>query len=334
MNTTKPTPARSLFRTTLVGLLIIGLAIVPYAWFARRETDRIVRVYDARAAWAKALDAEDLHLAGQITQSLRPVDEYFDQVAIPHIGDFLADYSGLFYDTPRFAYKWLADKTGLRGNSNRVQTQVKASLAEHLGFPDQFQAGVRGSIERFHALQQQQDAELREKAYTVLHGAGVDVDKQALDSLLKQAHQAADRTAFETLAHDSAAQFGGAMAGKEIAVLALQTLVVERAMVAIGARMGIVAAGAGAAGATAGAGTATGVGALPGWGLAAAEIGVTLVVDMAASYWMEAKAEAQMHEQLSGVRTEIDAQLRRYMMESAKELRRERRKLVDQFVIQ
>ena len=119
-------------------------------------------------------------LDAQITQSLRPVDEYFDQVAIPHIGDFLADFSGVFYDTPRFAYKWLADKTGFRGNSNRVQTQVKASLAEHLGFPDQFNASVRGSIERFHALQQQQDAELREKAYAVLHGAGVSVDKQAL----------------------------------------------------------------------------------------------------------------------------------------------------------
>ena len=55
------------------------------------------------------------------------------------------------------------------------------------------------------------------------------------------------------------------MAGKEVAVLALQTMVIERAMVAIGTRMGIVATGAGAAGATAGAGTATGVGALPGW---------------------------------------------------------------------
>jgi hypothetical protein len=193
---------------------------------------------------------------------------------------------------------------------------------------------VRGAIERFHALEQQQDAELREKAYSVLHGAGVDVDKQALDKLLADARAAADRTSFETLAHSSANQFGGMMAGKEVAVLALQTLVIERAMVAIGTRMGVVAAGAGAAGATAGAGTATGVGALPGWGLAAAEIGVTLVADLAASYWLEAKAEAQMREQLQSVRSEIDEQLRRYMMEYAKQLRRERDQLVNHFVLQ
>ena len=274
-------------------MLLIGLAIVPYAWFVGRETLRVERVQKAQAAWNAALDDEDQQLDAKITQSLRPVDEYFDQVAIPHIGEFLSDFSGVFYDTPRFAYKWLADKTGLRGNSSRVQTQVKESLAEHLGFPDKFNASVRGSIERFHALQQQQDAALREKAYAVLHGAGVSVDKQALDALLTQAHQAADQTAFETMAQDSASQFGGMMAGKEVAILALQTIVIERAMVAIGTRMGIVATGAGAAGATAGAGTATGVGALPGWGLAAAEIGVTLVVDMAASYWLEGKAEAQ-----------------------------------------
>ena len=297
-----------------------------------RRAAHLARVHEARAAWVTVLDEEDRQLDAQISQSLRPVDDYFDQVAIPHIGEFLADFSGLFYDTPRFVYKWLADKTGFRGDSNRVQTQVKASLAEHLGFPDQFNASVRGSIERFHALQQQQDAELREKAYAALHGAGVSVDKQALDALLKQAHQAADHTAFETMAHDSASQFGGMMAGKEVAILALQTMVIERAMVAIGTRMGIVATGAGAAGATAGAGTATGVGALPGWGLAAAEIGVTLVVDMAASYWLEGKAEAQMREQFSGVRSEIDSQLRRYMIEYAKELRRERGKLLDQFV--
>jgi hypothetical protein len=98
--------------------------------------------------------------------------------------------------------------------------------------------------------------------------------------------------------------------------------------------MGIVATGAGAAGATAGAGTATGVGALPGWGLAAAEIGVTLSVDMVASYWLEGKAEAQLHEQFDGVRSEIDLELRRYMVEYAKDLRRERSKLLDRFVIE
>ena len=41
-----------------------------------------------------------------------------------------------------------------------------------------------------------------------------------------------------------------------------------------------------------------------------------------------------MREQFSGVRLEIDAQSRRYMMGYAKDLRRQRSKLLDQFVIE
>ena len=55
---------------------------------------------------------------------------------------------------------------------------------------------------------------------------------------------------------------------------------------------------------------------------------------MVASYWLEGKAEAQLREQFGGVRSEIDLELRRYMLEYAKDLRRERSKLLDQFVIE
>ena len=327
---------RAVLQTAAIGLLI--LAVAAFAYFASRssttpagtEPEAATRqVGKAKAEWDAVLAKEDRLVNGQINASLKPVDEYFDEIAIPNIPGFLADFTGLFYDTPRFVYKWMADKIRFRGYSDRVNEQVKAALAEHLGFPDEFTASVRGSLEKFQAIQQQRDAELREQAYAILQGAGVSVDKKALDDLLRKAQQAAETTAIENLARDSAINFGGATASKEAAILALQSLIIERAMVALGTRLGIITTGTGAAGATAGAGTATGVGAVPSWAVAAVEIAVVVVVDLALSRWLNSRAKAKMSEQLNEVRSELHSQLAGYMKAYSKDLRKRRAALID-----
>jgi hypothetical protein len=318
---------RASSRRAIFGVLILGLAIVGYfLWSSGSRQWQLRRV---KAAWTTALDQENALLEGQIGDASKPVDEYFDDVAIPHIPDFLGDFKGFFSGTPRFVYNWAADKLAFHGYSDRVNNQVINRLATHFRFPEKFNASVRGSIERFQAIERQRDAELREKAYTLLQGAGINLDQAAVDSLLQKAHETAQKSAFEIIARDSAIDFGGAAAGKEVAVLAVQSLIVERVMLALAMRMGVVTTGVSGAGATAGAGTATGVGALPSWALAAAEIAVVVVVDLVLSRWLEGKAETQLREQLDEVRHDLKVQLGRYMKEYAQGLRQERAALMD-----
>ncbi len=314
-------------RSSLVALLILGLVISVGAYW--HLSVRAAHVAAAKNDWNAILEQADTALAKEISDSTKPVDEYFDNVAIPHIPDFLADFTGLFYDTPRFVYKWLADKVQFRSYSGRINDQVEEALNEHLKFPGEFNAAIQESFKSFHVQQQQNDAKMRDRAYALLEGAGVNVDKATLDELLRKASETSRTSAFETIAQDSAIDFGSAMAGKEVSMIALQSLIIERVMVTIGTRMGVLTVGAGAAGTTAGAGTATGVGAVPSWGLAAGEIGLAVIIDLAAGWWLESKAQATMQTQLNDIRAEIHRQLDRYMREYSKNLRKQRVDLMD-----
>lgn len=321
-------PARRFVRLSLILVVLVGVVLTGlFVWQSKAKAKRIARI---NASWRAVCDDADSQLRDIRTSAVGPVDEYFNVVAIPHIGNFLSDFTGPI-DTPTFAWKWVTDKIALRGRSDRVTAMVKGSLDKQLGFPSQFSEAVSGSMIRYQQLLQQRDAGLRDKAYEILHGEGIAIEKAELDRMLADARQIAEDTTFEQVARDSTVNFAGAVVGKEAGILALQSLIIERVMVAVGTRMGIITVGSGVAAATGGAGTVTGVGALPGWALAAGEIAITVVVDLAAGWWLESRAEATMTDQLNDVRRETGSQLGQYMVRYESQLRVKQHSLIDGF---
>ncbi|HMN41763.1 MAG TPA: hypothetical protein PKE29_13025 [Phycisphaerales bacterium] len=316
---------RPFARAILVLAVLLGVALVAfYLWHRHQSNERVQRV---SAAWSAVLAKEDAEFQSMRATAVEPVDEYFDMVAIPNVKEFLSDFTGV-YDSSVFAWKWVTDKVALRGRSDRVSEMVKTSLDKHLGFPDKYKSSVTGSIERYHTLLKQRDAVLRDRAYDILQGEGVNIDKEELAKMLAEANRIANAASFEAAVQDSTVNFAGAMVGKEVGILALQSLIIERVMVAIGTRMGIITVGGSAAAGTAGVGTATGVGAVPAWALAAGEIAITIVVDLAAGWWLEGKAADTMTTQLNDARAETGKQLGAYMGSFEVNLRKQRELLI------
>lgn len=291
--------------------------------------DRTGEANRAREQWQKLLVAEDNLIDAQIDDALKPLDEYFHAEVFPHLDEFLDEFQGLFYGTPRFISKWMSDQLAVNGNSERVNDLVRDSLQHHIGFPDKMNAATDAAMRRYYTLAGQRDADLRDKAYNILHGAGSEIDAAALKQLLAGAHDAAVHSTFKSVAADNAVSFGGASVGREAASLAIQVLIINRVMVALGTRMGIITTGATAAGATAGAGTATGVGTVPGLVVAAGEITLAVAVDLALSYWLQNRAEGKMREQFEEVHQDLRKQLSNTMYQYSKQLHRQRIELFD-----
>jgi hypothetical protein len=316
---------RPLTRAILVLAVLLGIALVAlYLWHLHHSNKRVQRV---SAAWSAVLAKEDAEFDSMQATAIEPVDEYFEVVAIPNVEAFLNDFSGP-YDSSIFAWKWLTDKVVLRGRSDRVSEMVKTSLDKHLGFPDKYKSSIRRSIERYHTLHKQRDAALRDRAYEILQGEGVNIGKEQLAKMLAEANRIANAASFEAAVQDSTIDFASAMVGKEVGAMALQSLILERVMVAIGTRMGIIAVGSATAAGTASVGTATVVGTAPGWALAAGELAIAVAVDFAVGWWLEGKAADTMTTQLNDARVETCTQLRAYMKSFEVNLRKHRELLI------
>jgi|GEM_PF-6643801 hypothetical protein len=313
---------------TGVVVLLVALATGGVEWYAYRAGAlHRAQLAAAQHDWQQLIEQEPAERQPRVESALAAVDAYFDETALPAVKSFLEDFTGPI-DSTTFAYKWAADKLGFRGSSTRVNDQVKASLAEHLKFPDELARSIGASLERFETLETQADADLRDRAYDLLHGAGVSVDKAELARMLTQASTAARRATIEKVGHDTASSLGGLAAGKEVALVVLQAFVLERVVLAVATRTGIVTAGGTVAAGTAAAGTATGPGAPVGYALAAAELTIAVGVDLLVSHWLEAQAETSMQEQLEVVRAELKKELRAWFTDYGKQLDDRRAKLL------
>lgn len=315
---------RNAFRLALIAAALLGLAASLYhADRARRDhhQQRARRAADAQSRWAAILDREAAEIRELRGQAVEPVDDYFNQQALPGITALLGDFSGPV-DSASFLWRELADKIKIRDDDQRVKTKIQSSLATHLGFPRKLQAAIDDSVLRYRAILQQRDSALRDQAYAELQGAGIPITPGELQHLLAGARAAAERAAVGRLAEQSLVDFANAMAGKEVALIAVQTLILERVALAIGRRLGILSLGAAAA-------SASSAGGPPGWALAAGEIIAALGADLLAGWWLESRAQSQMTAQLREVQKEIGAQLGLYMAEYESNLRVQRLALMD-----
>lgn len=315
---------RSFIRWSLVLAVLIGFVpVTMYLWDMHLENERAKRIGES---WGKILDEEAEELSSIRRASIDPLNEYFDEIAIPNIENLLSDFSGPI-DTSAYVWKWITDKIEVRSRSDRVSEAVKASLNRHMGFPDAYSTSIKGSIQRFQMLLRQRDARLRERTYEFLQGEGVNIDKDELAQMFAEAERVAFAASFESAMQESTVDFAG-----EQSVAAISILIGERVMVVIATRMGIISMGGKAAVGTAGAGTATGVGALPSWGIAVAEIVITIVIDMIVSRWLVAEATDTMTDNLNDARIETARQLGIYMGRFEFNLRKQRELMVQKAI--
>lgn len=328
--------ARSLTRVSLplmAAMVLLGVAIIVGAagWATHAERVATARRADLLARASAVLDEFEHRQRALRAQAVEPVDAYFDLVAIPGVPGFLGEFSGLI-DSPVYAWRWTNDRVGVAGRSDRVERAVRAALATHLGFPKRLGESVGVSLERYVAMVGQEDAELRHRVYELLSGRGVEVDRGVLSRGFERAlARALDSAGGEggVLARDTRAH-ASISAGKEVGVLALQGAVVGKAVSAVASRMGVVTIGGAAAAGTAGAGAATGVGAVPGVVLAGVEIAVVVVVDLAVSSWLDARAQAHVTDDLNALRLRVGEELGVAMNRCERELRAARMALIEE----
>ena len=305
-------------------------------------------VPSASRAWAAALAQARDGQPARLADALEPIDAYFDQVALPGINAFLAEFSGPI-DSTTFLWQSALDSAGrlARSDTDRVNRRTREALRTHLGLPDGLGRAIAASAERFDLLQTQLDNDLRPQLAAAIGWSAPDaapapgatspprggatgatnptVIDTRLASLQRAARDRARTTATEALLANSARDFAWRAAGKESLVLLLQTRIAwsvgSRLTSAVAARTGLLAAGASAAAATSAAGP-------PGWVIASGEIAAVVAADLTLSWLLERHAAGDLRAAINELREQAKGEVSAYLRSLDERTQRQRATLV------
>ena len=338
-------PARRLGPRLFLGLALIGGGswLLTSAW--RADSSPLAAHVappdstDPGAAWAAALAHARKGQAQRLAAALEPVDAYFDQVALPGIADFLAEFSGPI-DSATFVWQSTLDAGGrvTGGDSARIDRRTREALRAHLGLPDGLGRAIAAGVERFDLLQTQLDNDLRPQLLAAAFdgetpdaqgqaptGDGTELRTTFVAELQRLGRERARTGAAEALAATSARDFAWRAAGKESLVLLLQTLIAwsvgSRLTSAFAARAGLLAAGTGAAAATSAAGP-------PGWVIASGEIAAVVAADLTLSWLLERHAAGELRAAINGLREQAKGEVSAYLRTLDERTQRQRALLV------
>ncbi len=341
-------PARQLAPRLLIGLALLvgGSWLLARAWQAdtssRPATAAPLTSTDPTIVWAAALADARSGQAERLAAALEPIDAYFDQVALPGIGDFLAEFSGPI-DSATFVWQSALDAGGRMtgGDSARIDRRTRDALRTHLGLPDGLGRAIAAGVERFDLLQTQLDNDLRPQLLAAAFDGGTPTAAgqgehppsepdtaprtDFIAELQRLGRERAHADAAEALVAGAASDFAWRAAGKESLVLLLQTRIAwsvgSRLTSAVATRTGLLATGAGAAAATSAAGP-------PGWVIASGEIAAVVAADLTLSWLLERHATGELRTGLNELREQARGEVSAYLRALDERTQRQRALLV------